>query len=123
MMPRLGSSSIRKRGRDISARAMASIWASPPLSVPARCAAPLAQDRKERVDPLEHLAPVAGIAVAEAARAVRFSATLSRLNRRRPSGTSATPSLTRSAASTAPMRLTVEHHVAGLRLDAARRWP
>jgi hypothetical protein len=38
MMPRLGSSSMRKRGRDMSARAIESIWPSPPESVPARWA-------------------------------------------------------------------------------------
>src|SRR3989442_15323998 len=67
MIPRLGSSSMRKRGRDMSARAMASIWASPPLNVPARCRARSRQDGKERLDALEHLAPVGGIAVAVAA--------------------------------------------------------
>jgi len=41
-----------------------------------------------------------------------FSATLSRLNRRRPSGTSATPSFTRSAASTGAEGLAVEGHLA-----------
>ena len=54
MIPRLGSSSIRKRGRDMRARAMESIWASPPLSVPARCRA-CSQDGEQRKDPLEHL--------------------------------------------------------------------
>ena len=38
MMPWLGSSSIRKRGRVISARPIASICCSPPDSVSARCA-------------------------------------------------------------------------------------
>ena len=67
MIPRLGSSSMRKRGRDMRLRAMASIWASPPLQRPRPLRAPLAQDGKERLDPLEHLAPVGGIAVAVAA--------------------------------------------------------
>ena len=69
MIPRLGSSSMRKRGRDISARAMASIWASPPLSVPARWLHALPQHREERENALEHLPTVRRVAVAEAAEA------------------------------------------------------
>ena len=46
---------------------MASLWASPPLNVPRPLARPLAQDREQRLDALEHLSPVGGIAVTVAA--------------------------------------------------------
>ena len=48
--PRLGSSSISRRGADISARPSASICRSPPESVLGALRAPLGQPRKARVD-------------------------------------------------------------------------
>ena len=46
--PRLGSSSISRRGAPMSARPIASIWRSPPDSVPAACALALVQAREQR---------------------------------------------------------------------------
>src|SRR2546425_5832173 len=98
MMPRLGSSSIRKRGRDMRARAIASICPSPPESVPARWRA----RPRSAGESVETRSSISRRWVASAwvnVPRVRFSATVRRLKSRRPSGTSARPSRTRSGAS------------------------
>src|SRR5437867_15178 len=102
MMPRLGSSSIRKRGRDMSARAIASICPSPPESVPARWRARSRRTGKSVWTRSSISRRWAASALVKVPR-VRFSATVRRLKSRRPSGTSATPSRTRLGASRSPM--------------------
>src|SRR2546427_1060218 len=98
MMPRLGSSSMRRRGRDVGARAIASICPSPRESVPARGRArsgSAGKSVKPRSTTPRRWVAAAWVNVPR----VRFSATVRRLKSRRPSGTSARPSRTRSGAS------------------------
>jgi hypothetical protein len=61
--PSDGSSSIRSFGRPISARPSASIWRSPPDSVPASLLAPVGEPREALVDLVE-CAPGRRVAVA-----------------------------------------------------------
>ncbi len=98
MMPRLGSSRVRKRGRDIRARAIESICPSPPESVPARCPTRCWRTGKSVKTRSIISCPRFGSRSGNVQRR-RFSPTVSRLKSLRcPSGTSAMPSPTRSGA-------------------------
>ena len=83
--PSDGSSSSSRRGRAISARAIASICCSPPDSVPPRWCRRSLQAREQREHALEIVAR-SGTARRWSAPICRFSSTVMRGKMRRPSG-------------------------------------
>ena len=98
--PSDGSSSRSTLGEAISARPMASICCSPPLSSPARC---VARSRRIGNSPSTQARACARAALSGAASAParRFSSTVRLLNTRRPSGTWTSPPRAIDAASSA----------------------
>src|SRR6267143_1171734 len=94
--PTEGSSTSRSLGEDISARPIASICCWPPESEPASWRLRSARTGKISKEKARFL-PISGRAALRKAPSRRFSSTLSLGNRRRPSGTMATPRLTISS--------------------------
>src|SRR6266478_7675904 len=94
--PTEGSSTSSSLGEDISARPIASICCWPPESEPASWRLRSARTGKISNEKAR-LRPISGRAALRKAPSRRFSSTLSLGNRRRPSGTMATPRLTISS--------------------------
>src|SRR6267143_3008200 len=94
--PTDGSSNSRSLGEDMSARTIASICCWPPESEPASWRLRSARTGKISNEKARVL-PMSGRAAWRKAPSRRFSSTLSLGNRRRPSGTMATPRLTISS--------------------------
>src|SRR2546428_9127289 len=94
--PTEGSSTSSSLGEDISARPIASICCWPPESEPASWRLRSARTGKISNEKTR-LRPISGRAALRKAPSRRFSSTLSLGNRRRPSGTMATPRLTISS--------------------------
>ena len=92
--PTEGSSTSSSLGADISARAMASICCCPPDIEPASWRRALGEHRERLVAELRGSSRSRRARSGRNAPSSRFSSTVSFGNRRRPSGTMATPRLT-----------------------------
>src|SRR2546421_8278871 len=120
--PTEGSSISNRRGDDISARAIASICCCPPDIVPASwpCRSPSAGNVSKASARLRLMALRAALRKAPS---VRFSATVSLGNSRRPSGTSATPRSTIASGDSLVRSCAVPSTVSDMRPRSGRTRP